>query len=77
MTTCRHNKLVLLEKQTNKIRCRHCHLMIDEKELGKACCPECQEVYGIRRRDFEEVKTEGEGSVVYRCEDCGALITTE
>ena len=77
MTTCRHNKLVLLEKQAKKIRCRHCHLTIDEKELGSGYCPECQEVYGVRRRDFEEVKTKDEGAVVYRCEDCGTLITIE
>ncbi len=77
MTTCRHKKLVLLEKQAKKIRCRHCHLTIDEKELGSGYCPECQEVYGLRRRDFEEVKTKDDGAVVYRCEDCGTLITTE
>jgi len=77
MTSCRHNKLVLLEKRSNKVRCRHCHLTIDEKELRSGYCPECQEVYGVRRRDFEEVKTKDEGAVVYRCEDCGTLITIE
>ena len=77
MTTCRHKKLVLLEKQVKKFRCRHCHLTIDETELASGYCPECQEVYGVRRRDFEEVKTKDDGAVVYRCEDCGTLITIE
>jgi len=77
MTSCRHNKLVLLEKRSNKVRCRHCHLTIDEKELRSGYCPECQEVCGVRRRDFEEVKTKDAGAVVYCCEDCGTLITIE
>lgn len=76
MTTCRHKKLVLLEKKAKKIRCRHCHLTIDEKELGSGCCPECQEVYGVRRRDFEDVRIKDKGGVEYRCEDCGAIIMT-
>jgi len=75
MDKCRHKNLVLLEKQGKKFRCRHCQLTIDEKELGNGCCPECQEVYGVRRRDFEEVRTGDESEVVYRCEDCGTLVT--
>ena len=66
-----------MEKRPKKVRCRHCHLTIDEKELGSGCCPECQEAYGVRRRDFEEVKIKDEDAVVYRCEDCGTLITVE
>jgi hypothetical protein len=58
-----------------KNRCRHCHFTIDEEELGCGYCPECQEVYGVRRRDFEEVKTKDEDAVLYRCEDFGTLIT--
>jgi Zn finger protein HypA/HybF involved in hydrogenase expression len=77
MTLCKHKKLILLEKKAKKIRCRHCHLTIDEKELAGGHCPECQEVYGVRRRDFEEVKIKNQGAVVYRCEDCGTLITIE
>ena len=74
MTTCRHQKLVLLEKQGKKLRCRHCHLTIGEEELGDGCCPECEEVSGSRHRDFEAVVPHDEGVVEYRCESCGALI---
>lgn len=77
MKPCSHKNLVLLNKQAKKIRCRHCHLTIDEKELGSGCCPECLEVYGLRRRDFEDVESTDEGAVVYRCEDCGKLIKME
>jgi predicted RNA-binding Zn-ribbon protein involved in translation (DUF1610 family) len=76
MPTCKHKNLIL-EKQAKKVRCRYCHLTIDEKELGSGYCPECEEVYGVRRRDFEAVKTKNEGEVIYRCEDCGTLITFE
>lgn len=74
MPPCRHQKLVLLEKQGKKLRCHHCHLTIDEKELRDGFCPECQEVYGVRRRDFEEIKPKDDGKAQYRCEDCGAVI---
>ena len=77
MTSCRHQKLVLVGGQGKKLRCRHCHLTIDEKELGDGYCPECQEVYGVRRRDFEEVETKSTGKGRYRCEDCGALIEVD
>ena len=77
MTACRHQELVLLKKEGKKLRCRHCHLTIGEEELGGDYCPECLEVRGERRRDFEEVALEDDGSVEYRCEGCGALIRVD
>jgi len=77
MASCRHQELVLLKKEGKKLRCRHCHLTIGAEELGSGSCPECREVHGERRRDFEEVVPEGNGSVQYRCEGCGALIKVD
>ena len=73
MTTCRHQKLVLIGEQGKKLRCRHCHLTIDERELGEGYCPECMEVSGVRRRDFEVLEPEN-NETTYRCEICGTLI---
>jgi len=70
-------KVVLPNNQMSRADPIPLHLTIDEKVLGSGCCPECQEVYGVRRRDFEEVKTKDEGAVVYCCEDCGTLISIE
>ncbi|MBW1897068.1 MAG: hypothetical protein JRI47_08410 [Deltaproteobacteria bacterium] len=77
MTSCRHQELVLLKKEGKKLRCRHCHLTIGEEELGEGYCPECREVHGERRRDFEEVASEDDDSIEYRCEGCGALIKVD
>ena len=77
MSSCNHRKLVLMEKQGKKYRCRHCHLTIDEKELDGGCCPECLEACGVRRRDFEVLKPEYDGRVLYRCEECGAIIEVD
>ena len=74
MTSCRHEKLVLVGPPGRKLRCRHCHLTLDEQELGQGCCPECLEVRGERHQDFDEIETQDDGTVLYRCEECGALI---
>ena len=66
MTECRHQELVLVRGLGKKVRCRHCHLTIDEEELGEGYCPEC--------REFEELESEEDGMVQYRCEGCGDLI---
>jgi len=74
MTTCHHNKLVLIPEPGNRLRCRHCHLTITADELGKSHCPECFEIHGRKRYDFEEVEPETRGIVKYRCEECGITI---
>ena len=66
--------LVLINEEKTKLRCRHCHLVISPEELKGSYCPECYEVHGIKRYDFEEIKTGEEGKTRYRCEDCGAII---
>lgn len=76
MASCNHQNLVLLAPQNKKVRCCHCHLTIDEKELADGDCPECYEVYGVRRRDFEQLEAEDEGETRYSCEKCSAIITT-
>ena len=76
MSHCNHQRLVLLNQQDKKLRCRHCHLTIDEEELADGHCPECYDAYGVKRRDFEQLEPEGDGKVRYRCEECGAIITS-
>jgi uncharacterized Zn finger protein len=63
-----------MKKAGERLRCRHCHLTIDEDELGNGSCPECLEARGVRHRDFEKIEPEEDDTVLYRCEDCGALI---
>ena len=74
---CLHKNLFLLPVQTDRIRCRHCALTIKSSELNGRYCPECYETTGKKRYDFEEVAEETDGSVQYRCEDCGVLIQLE
>ncbi len=71
---CPHKNLFLLPAQTDRLRCRHCALTIKSSDLKGRYCPECYEATGIKRYDFEEVAEPIEGSVQYRCEDCGVLI---
>ena len=75
MPRCRHQNLVLIAPKGTKMRCRHCHLSIDEEELADGFCPECYETRGVKRRDFEAVEPEDDGTVRYSCEKCGAIIT--
>ena len=71
---CRHRELVLLPPSGKKLRCRHCHLTIGQEELANGHCPECYEAYGLKRRDFEQLKSDGDGQIRYCCEKCGAVI---
>lgn len=75
MCRCSHQTLVLLKAEEKKLRCRHCHLTIDEAELADNYCPECYEVYGVKRRDFEQIELETSGETRYSCEGCGMIIT--
>ena len=75
MSECFHRNLVLIGDDEIRIRCRHCHLTIKRSELEHRWCPECYESTGRKRSDFDEVAADD--TVRYRCEDCGALITTD
>jgi predicted RNA-binding Zn-ribbon protein involved in translation (DUF1610 family) len=77
MNACSHHHLLLLSKQSHRVRCQHCHLTINANELSNRYCPECFEVSGKKRYDFAEVKEQKKESVQYRCEDCGVLIECE
>lgn len=77
METCRHDKLVLVAPDTDKVRCRRCNLTISRSELDGGCCPECLEVRGERHADFEPVAPEDMPGTHYRCETCGAYIDSE
>ena len=77
MTSCNHDKLILLPVKKNRLRCRHCHLTIEADELGDGYCPECFETNGKKHYDFKEVETGEKGITRYRCEDCGATIPYE
>ncbi len=74
MTSCPHSNLLLLPQSKKKRRCRYCHLKINADDLGESYCPECFENDGIKRYDFEEIAETNAPEILYRCEDCGALI---
>ncbi len=74
MTSCNHNKLVLLPEKKNRMRCRRCYLIIKADELGKGYCPECYETDGSKLYDFEEMAEADTGIARYRCEACGLII---
>lgn len=76
MTQCNHKNLTLIPPQTGKLRCCQCHLTIDPEELNKDYCPECYESRGMKQYDFEKLEPEDDGKTRYRCEDCGAIITS-
>ncbi len=71
---CPHKNLLLLPAPKDRLRCRHCALTIKSDELSSRYCPECYEATGSKRYDFDEVEEPIDGSVQYRCEDCGMLI---
>lgn len=75
--SCRHQHLVLVKENKDKVRCTHCHLTINREELETDFCPECWETEGVKRRDFEKVEQKTINTDVYRCEDCGAEIEAE
>ena len=74
MEDCRHQKLVLVVPDADKVRCRRCNLTISKQELHGGVCPECLEVRGERHADFEPVSPEDTPRAYYRCETCGAVI---
>ena len=77
MTDCFHKNLVLIKKDSNKLRCRDCHLTISVDELNDSFCPECYETTGKKHTNFEKIEAGIQEISQYRCEDCGAIIKTE
>src|SRR5262245_44040480 len=76
MTTCKHSTLELLPERKTTLRCRRCHLTISEDELGDGFCPECFDATGAKNYDFETVTNAAANVARYRCENCGAIITS-
>jgi predicted RNA-binding Zn-ribbon protein involved in translation (DUF1610 family) len=76
MSSCKHSALELLPERKSALRCRRCHLSISTEELGDGFCPECFDTTGARNYDFESVTNPGASTVRYRCEECGAIIST-
>ena len=77
MTSCNHDKLVLLPGEKGRLRCRHCHLTIRADELGNNFCPECFETEGMKRYEFEEVAAAESCIFRYRCEECGVIVESK
>jgi len=76
MTSCKHTTLELLIERKTTLRCRRCHLTISEDELGDGFCPECFDSTGAKNYDFEVLTNTASNVVRYRCEECGAIITS-
>jgi Zn finger protein HypA/HybF involved in hydrogenase expression len=72
MTSCRHDKLLLLPEDHQRLRCRHCHLTLKAEALQGGHCPECLATTGKKHHDFETIRTPV--NTRYRCEKCGAII---
>jgi hypothetical protein len=77
MSSCNHDKLVLLPDEKDRLQCRHCHLTIKADELGDEYCPECFEIHDEKRYDFEKVEAAETATTRYRCEECGETIECE
>ena len=76
MSACSHRLLELLPEEEDRVRCRHCDLTISKAELGGGCCPECFDRSGDRHYDFDELREGNRGVSRYRCEECGAIVTS-
>ena len=76
MESCKHSTLELLPERKRTLRCRQCHLTIAEEELGDSYCPECFDTHGAKNFDFETAPMIGGNVTRYRCEECGAIITS-
>jgi hypothetical protein len=76
MNTCKHANLELLPGAKPKVRCRHCHLTLAAEDLQEGFCPECFDGSGQKRYDFEDVAEPESPAARYRCDDCGAIITS-
>jgi predicted RNA-binding Zn-ribbon protein involved in translation (DUF1610 family) len=74
--SCKHSTLELLPERKRTLRCRQCHLTIAEEELGDGYCPECFDTHGAKNFDFETAPIIGGNVTRYRCEECGAIITS-
>ena len=74
--TCHHSTLELLPETKGKLRCRQCHLTLDREELADGYCPECFQTSGEKRYEFEAIEPADRGVARYRCEDCGAIVTS-
>jgi len=51
-------------------------LTIAAEELGDGYCPECFDSKGEKNFDFENAPIIGGNLARYRCEKCGAIITS-
>jgi predicted RNA-binding Zn-ribbon protein involved in translation (DUF1610 family) len=76
MAVCKHSALELIPERKSTVRCKHCHLTLSADELGDGYCPECFDGSGEKRYDFEALSNPGGNVVRYRCEECGAIITS-
>lgn len=74
MKECPHLHLLILNQSPVRLQCRFCHLTLKRDELDRGYCPECFETTGKKHDDFDEIVLPGEGTVNYRCEDCGIIL---
>jgi late competence protein required for DNA uptake (superfamily II DNA/RNA helicase) len=74
MNDCKHQTLVLLPSNVEKVRCTRCHLTIKKDEIGKGYCPECFEVDRVKRYKFEDIQGSDSSAVKYGCESCGLVV---
>jgi hypothetical protein len=76
MKACSHTTLELLPQRKTTFRCRHCHMTLSGDDLGEGFCPECFEASGSKRYAFEEIEIPERGIARYKCEECGAIISS-
>ncbi len=76
MTACHHSLLELLPEKEERLRCRVCYLTISTKELHDGYCPECFDRSGEKQYQFDKVESSASGIARYRCDECGAIVTT-
>jgi predicted RNA-binding Zn-ribbon protein involved in translation (DUF1610 family) len=76
MAECKHAALELLPEPKGKVRCQRCNLTISPEDLGDGFCPECFDSAGVKHYGFEPVSNATDKGVRYRCEECGAIITS-
>jgi len=77
MSSCNHTTLELLPERKKRVRCRYCHLTLAVEDLQDGYCPECFDASANKRYEFDEVKSPEEPTARYRCDDCGAIITSK
>ena len=74
MKECKHQTLVLLPTNIQRVRCARCHLTIKKDEIESGYCPECFERDKIKRHEFEDVLEQDTDAVKYGCEACGLVV---